>query len=630
MAQLFAPEWLDELKSRCDIVDIISRYVPLKRNGREYSGCCPFHHEKTPSFFVYPGTMSYHCFGCKESGDLISFLRKYENLGFVEAVEKLANIANMPMPELKDSDAEEIARKKAERKEILSALKDSARYYFDNLRLDHPQAQIAREYLKKRQIDQKSIVRFGLGCSLDYDSSLRYLREKGYSLEILKKAGLASETNGKAYDSFARRLMFPLINKDGEVIGFSARLLENKDVAKYKNTSATPVFNKSEVVFAINLLQKLRNERRDNNADYNGFENIIIVEGQIDVITMHHFGITNTIACLGTALTPMHARKLKQFSENVILLLDGDSAGHKATLRSIDVLRGQAINVRVARLPDGYDPDEFLHKFGAEELQKILDDAIDGIEYKIRVLRENYDLTEPAQRTKFVHECLIVLKGLNSASEQDIYLPLVHKFSGTPVDVLRLDLNDIDEHDKPFYERDAEPEPLTETKKEATVKFDGYGKADLFILASILYQKEYTHDFDYSGLYFTDAGLKQAYEYATATKNAGGAPNISGLYSYLDVDSSTPLVKALVAYEFLPDSFPELTFKSCVLKNKERALRAHKKEVEDEIIATTDKDERNEKMREALALTKELEDLKKEIDKVDFEYAQKRKLYNKN
>ncbi len=627
MARLFAPEWLDELKARCDIVDVISRYVPLKRNGREYSGCCPFHHEKTPSFFVYPETMSYHCFGCKESGDLISFISKYENLGFVETVERLANMANMPLPELKDSDAEAISKKKEERKQILAALKDAARYYFNNLRTSHPQALLARKYIDKRKIDSASLVRFGLGCSIDYDSSVKYLQSKGYSLDILKKAGLASESNGKIFDAFARRLMFPLINKDGEVIGFSARLLEDKELAKYKNTSATPVFNKSEVIFAINLLQKMRNERRDNNADYNGLENIIIVEGQIDVITMHKFGFTNTVACLGTALTPMHARKLKQFSENIILLLDGDGAGRKAALRSIDVLRTQALNVRVARLPDGYDPDEFLHKFGAEELQKLLDNATDGIEYKISVLAEQHDLNEPSSRARFVHESLVVLKGLEQASECDIYLPLVHKFSGTPVDVLRLDLDKIEEKEKPFYERDDEPE--IEAKPKENVKKDGFALADLYILSSVLYNKDYAKDSDISGLVFTDEGLAQAYDYVISAQAEGNTPNMSGLYSYMEVDKSTPLLKELVAYEFLPEPFPELTFKSCVLKNRQRALSAQKIDLQNACARESDKDARNEKMKLVLELTKQLEDIKREIEKIDVEYAGKRNLYRK-
>lgn len=628
MPKVFTPDWLDELKSRCDIVDTVSRYVPLKRNGREFVGCCPFHHEKTPSFFVYPASQSYHCFGCKESGDIIKFISKYENLGFVESVERLANSVNMPLPEFKDTDAQEIARKKEERATILSALRDAARYYFSNLNSSHPQALVARKYLDKRKISRDSIVRFGIGCSLDFDSLIRYLKGKGYSISIMKKAGLVGENKGQFFDAYGKRLMFPLISKEGDVIGFSGRLLEDKELAKYKNTAATPVFNKSEVIFAINLLKKLRDSHRDSGAEYDGLERLIVVEGQIDVITMHQYGFTNTVACLGTALTPMHARKLKQFSENIILLLDGDGAGRKAALRSIDVLRSSALNVKVASLPDGYDPDEFLKAFGAEEMKKLLDNATEGIEYKLDVLAKNYDLNEPSARAKFVHEGLVVLKGLENQSEQDIYLPIIHKYSTIPIDILRMDLAKIDDKAKPYYEREDEKEKPVEQKPVA-IKKDGYILADLFILASILYNKDYARDVDTSGLVFTDSGLAQSYDYITQTRQNGGVPSISGLYSFMEVDSSTPLLAEMVKYEFLPDPFPDLTLRSYVLKNRERALKIRLAEAHTACATATDKQVRDEQMKLVIELTKELENLKKEMEKIQTEYAGRNVTLNK-
>ena len=628
MPLLFTPEWLDELKSRCDIIDIISRYMALKRNGREWVGCCPFHHEKTPSFFVYPESQSYYCFGCKASGDVIQFISKYENIGFVEAVERLANMANMPMPELKDTDAQEISRKKQERTQILGALKDAARYYFKNLYTDNSQAAAARAYLEKRQISRESIVRFGIGCSLNYDGLLNYLREKGYSLEILRKAGLASTVDGRTFDPYGRRLIFPLINKDGDVIGFSARLLDSRDnTAKYKNTTATPVFNKSEVVFGINLLKKLREQQRAAGSQLDGLENIIVVEGQIDVITMHQFGFTNTVAGLGTALTPMHARKLKQFSDNIILLLDGDEAGRKATMRGIDVLRSQGLNVRVARLPNGKDPDEFLHTYGADALNKLLDEATEGIKYKIDVLAEQFDLNEPSGRARFVHESLVVIKALDSQSEQEAYLPIVHRYSTIPIDKLRMDLNSIDDNAKPYYEREEELATIQEPVR-AEHK-DGYILADMFILASVLYSKNYAHDVDIGGLYFTDTGLAQAYDYINLARTSGHVPNVSGLYSYMEVDKSTPLLQETVRYEFLPDPCPELTMRSCILKNKERAVRLEKDKAQTQCAVASDKEIRNAKMQEVIDLTRKLEDVRREIDKVNIEYSARRSAVHK-
>lgn len=632
LAGLFSPEWLDELKNRCDIVDIISRYVPLKKNGREFSGCCPFHHEKTPSFFVYPETQSYHCFGCKESGDVIKFISKYENIGFIDSVERLANIANMPLPEMKGVDQNEIAKKKKERDLILAALKEAGLYYYKNLYANHPQARRANAYIKKREIPPEFVRRFGLGCSLDFESSIRYLNKKGFSDDILKKAGLLSESNGRKYDSFSERLTFPLINKEGEVIGFSARLLEDKELAKYKNTSATPVFNKSEVIFAINLLKKELDTARKENRDFNGFENIIIVEGQIDVITMHRFGFTNTVACLGTAITPMHTRKLKQFSENVILLLDGDGAGRKATLRSIDVLRAGAMNVKVASLPNGQDPDEFLKANGAEAMREILGQAIDGIEYKIKVLLENYDLNDLTQKAKFIHEALIVIKALDEQSEQDVYLKLIHKYTSTPVDVLRIDLQNLPETEVPFWEREEQnANETSNTQQKTEIKKDAYVIADLFIVASLLYNKDYTLKYDeqVKQLQFTDAGLQDAFSYILNTINNGARPSISGLYSFMEVDKSTPILKEAVNFEFLPDPFPEITFQSYMLKNNERKIKQESEQAQIQCSTATDAETRNNAMRKFIDLTKQLNEIKKQIDSLNSKYTTNLNLLNK-
>lgn len=637
MAKLFSPDWLNELKSRCDVVDVIGRYVPLKKNGREMSGCCPFHHEKTPSFFVYPDSQSYHCFGCKESGDVIKFISKYENVGFVEAVERLANIANMPMPELKDVDQDQIAKKKKERDTILAALREAGLYYHKNLYTSHPQAQLAVKYIQKRQISPEFVRKFGLGCSLDFNGLLNHLRNKGFSDEILKKAGLESVSEkGSTYDSFARRLTFPIIDKDGNVIGFSARMLENKEGAKYKNTSASYIFNKSEVIFAINLIKKERDEARKNNRDFGGLPNIIIVEGQIDVISMHQFGFNNTVACLGTAITPIHARKLRQFTDDIVLLLDGDGAGQKATLRSIDVLRNGGLNVKVGSIPEGKDPDEFLKAYGAERMREIVDSAIDGIEYKIKTVADNFDLTNRMQKTKFVHEALVVIKALENKSEQDIYLELIKKYSGTPLDILREDLNKLPDSELPFWERERETvsdEQAGDTaEKPKEVKKDGFDLADLYIIASLLYNKNYCQQFDATlpELYFTDSGLNEAFGYILDTIAAGNRPSISGLYSYIDVDQSTPLLKEAVNYEFLPDPLPEITFESYLLKNKHRKIKLESEKQQAICSQTTDIEIRNDALRKVIEYTKELNKLKAQTEALSQKYVTNINLMNKN
>ncbi len=633
MAKLFSPDWLEELKSRCDIVDIVGRFVPLKKNGREFSGCCPFHHEKTPSFYVYPETQSYHCFGCKESGDVIKFVSKYDNLGFVDSVERLASMAGLPMPELKDVDQNAIAQKKKERDEIMSALREAGIYYHKNLYTKEPQAIVALNYIQKRQISQEFVRKFGLGCSLDFYGLLIYLRGKGFSDDIIKKAGLMGQGEKGAYDFFGRRLTFPIFNKDGQVIGFSARALDtDRDTVKYKNTSASPVFNKSEVIFGINLLQKAREDARKEKRNFDGFENIIIVEGQIDVISMHQFGFNNTVACLGTAITGWHARQLKQFSENVILLLDGDGAGQKATLRSIDILRGRALNVTVASMPAGFDPDELLKSQGSEAMQNILNNAIDGIEFKIKTLSEKYDLKDRMQKAKFVREALVVIKGLKDLAEQDVYLEIIRKFSGTPIDVMRIDLNNIPETEKSFWDRDEEElEKIVE--QQPKVKLDGFDKADIYIIASILANKDYYQPFlaDIRELKFTDSGLNDAFEYILNTLTSRQRPTVGGLYSFIDVDNGTPLLKEMIdlAHNFIPDSFPEITFESYLLKNKYRRIEAERDREQAVCSTATDIEVRNNAIKRTVDLTHELNRIKSAQDALSQKYTMKISLINK-
>jgi len=617
---IFSPEWLDELKSRCSIVDVISRYVPLKKSSRDYVGVCPFHNEKTPSFMINEAGQYYHCFGCKESGDVVKFLQKYENITFYEAVQKLAEMANMPLPAIDDDSAKLIRQKKAERDQMINCLRDCAKYYFQNLNSNHPQAKVAREYLAKRDISKESIVRFGIGCSLDFDSVGKYLKSKGYSTELIKKAGILSENEGRIFDAYGKRLIFPLINTESEVLGFSGRILEAKELAKYKNTTQTPVFNKSEIVFAINLLKKQRDKERKECATlYVGFPYVIICEGQIDVITMHQFGFTNTVACLGTALTPMHARKIKQFSDNIILLMDGDEAGRKAALRSIDTLRASGLNVRVVTIPENHDPDEFLHMYGAEAMKKLLEDSTEGVDYKIKVLANKYDLNSHSGKSKFIHEALVVIKMLDEESTQDIYLKVVQKYAGVPIEILRTDLQKINtEKEKPFYERNEEVEDKKQTE---VIPVDAYNLADQFILASLLFQKPYAKldkckDTEFIGSY------KNVYKYINEAENSGSQANISGLYSRFDIENDAPEIKQIINYNFIADPLPEFYFESCILKNIEKKYLREKETLENN-CGTLNKEDRDKSLNRIFELAKILEEVNDKVQTLSMEHMAK-------
>ena len=615
---IFTPEWLDELKSRCNIVDIISRYVPLKREARDFVGVCPFHNEKTPSFKVNEAGQYYHCFGCKAAGDVIKFLQKYENIDFIEAVQTLADMVNMPMPAIDSKAAEQIQQKKAERQQILAVLKAAAQYYYKNLYANHPNAVQARAYLEKRGITKESIVRFGIGCSLDFEGLIRHLKNLGYSLSLMQKAGLVSNGDKGYYDAYGKRLMFPLIDTNGEVLGFSGRLLEDKELAKYKNTTQTPVFNKSEVVFGINLLKKQRDKERQNSQSFVGFDNIIIVEGQIDVISMHQHGFVNTVACLGTAITPQHIRKLKQFSDNIILMLDGDSAGQKAALRSIDTLRAGGVSVVVVTLPEGLDPDEFLKKYGTDKLRELLSTGEEGMDYKFRVLASKYNFSSNYEKSKFVHEALLIIKALQNEAEQDIYLKIVHKYTGISIEVLRADLQKVDANAKPFYERENDDEQKQIVKKP----LDAYTLADMYLLASIIYQKDYAKVQNYEDLHFEE-NLQPLYQFVTQCVKDGKEVTLSGVYSYLDVDNSNDEIRATENFVFTTDEAPDLTFESCLLKNKEKYFKKQKQECAKQMEADIPIEQKNEYMDKFFEYTQQIAQINEQLQKISLEYVRR-------
>lgn len=623
---LFSPEWLDDLKSRCNIVDIISRYVPLKRSSRDFIGICPFHHEKTPSFRVNESGQFYHCFGCGESGDVVKFISKYDNVPFYEAVQRLAEMMNVPMPAIDDESANRIRQKKSERDNIIKLLRDTAKYYVRNLYSNNPQANVAREYLAKRGISKESITKFGIGCSLDFESLTSYLTSLGYSTSLMQKAGVIGiDDRGRPYDFYGKRLIFPLINTDSEVLGFSGRLLDNRDnVAKYKNTTQTPVFNKSEMVFAINQLKVQRElARKNGDGTFNGLQNVIIAEGQIDVITMHEYGFGNTVACLGTALTPMHARKIKRFSDNIILLMDGDTAGQKAALRSVDTLRDCGLNVRVATIPDLMDPDEFLRKYGASAMQDLLDNSVEGMDFKLNYLASKYDLNSHSSRSQFIREALIVIKMLNDESERDIYLNMLQRMVATPVEVLRADLVKIDiNKEKPYYERNE----TVNTQPKPTLPKDAYNLADQFILASILYHKPYAkleecQDVEFYGTY------QELFKYILDASTSGTPANISGVYSRFNVDDSPELL-AVVNYQFLPDALPEFYYSTCILKNIQRKYLRQKEILDAECKIVTDKEKRNQILNEIYKIAIALQEIANKLHKISMQHTAKLNEYN--
>jgi len=416
----FPASWLDELRSRADIVQVVGQYVQLKRNGHRHWGLCPFHGEKTASFSVDQERQMYYCFGCKAGGSVIQFVMDIERLEFVEAVKHLADQLHMPLPQMEEDP--DYQRRRTQRDRLLEANKEAARFFHQTLFT--PQGQNALDYLKKRGLTDNIIRKFGLGAApAGWDALTRHLTGKGYSIEELKLAGLTvikeaepastdpvtgenrPERPRRAYDMFRNRAIFPIIDQYGNVLAFGGRALGDVQ-PKYLNTSDTPVFNKRLGVYAANLLKKERNLKR-----------VILVEGYMDVVSLTQFGVTGVCATLGTALTPEQAKLLKRFAPMVYLSYDGDNAGQNAIMKGLGVLEEAGMPARVLQFPDKLDPDEFIRRDGIEGFEKL--PALTPESYRMGRLRTQYDLSTQEGRTDYAKACAAILQKLEPVEREN-------------------------------------------------------------------------------------------------------------------------------------------------------------------------------------------------------------------
>ena len=414
----FSESFLTELTERNDIVDVVSGYVRLgKKSGSNMFGLCPFHSEKTPSFSVSPDKQIYHCFGCGKGGGVINFIMEIENLSFPEAVEFLAKRAGMPIPE------EENDRESRKRSRMLSLNRDAARFFY--AQLSTPQGGAARDYMAKRRIGPATAKNFGIGFAPDtWDSLEKAMREKGYTDFELFDAGLVRKGNkGGYYDTFRNRLMFPVIDVRGNVIGFSGRILGDGE-PKYMNSPETLVFNKSRNLFALNLAKKSKS----------GY--IILSEGNIDVVSLHQAGFDSAVASLGTSLTPEQARLLSRYTNQVIIAYDNDGAGIKAAQRAIGILEKLDLKVKVLRMSGAKDPDEFIKLKGADAFRNLLESSENQIDYRLRTVTDKYDLSVDEQKVEFLKEASDLVARLPGSVERQVYAMRVASMSGVSADVV--------------------------------------------------------------------------------------------------------------------------------------------------------------------------------------------------
>lgn len=409
MAGFYSEEIIDKVRDANDILDVIGQYVHLERHGASYMGLCPFHNEKTPSFSVLPSKQIFHCFGCGESGNVYTFLMKYENMSFPEAIETLAERAGIELPKREYSREEKLAN---DRRTMLFAIyKEAAKFYYYMLR--SKKGEKALQYFTERKLSPETMQKFGLGYSDQTDVSLyHYLKEKGFKDDILRDSRLVlfDEKSGM-HDMFWNRAMFPIMDKNGKVVAFGGRVMGDGK-PKYVNSPETEIFHKSDTVFGYNIARKTRK-------DY-----LIFCEGYMDVISLHQAGFDNACASLGTALTDGHALLVKHFKK-VYLSYDSDGAGQKATVRAVPIFHKVGIETKVINMSPYKDPDEFMKGLGPEEYEKRIENAENGYLFIIRKMSEKYDLSDPTEKTDFMKETARLLLTLTPGMERNSYIETV-------------------------------------------------------------------------------------------------------------------------------------------------------------------------------------------------------------
>lgn len=588
----FDSKFWEELKAKNNIVDVIGSYVPLQKRGGQYWACCPFHHEKTPSFAVKEDDGFYHCFGCGVSGDVVKFVQNIESTDFMTAVRILADRAKIEVPNVSEYDDAQAREYKRKKDAALKILLETARFYLSNLYSGDPRADKHLQYIQQRKISPSVARKFGLGASLGFRELPEYLRSLGFSREDMLESGVVSvdtKRGDRLADSLGGRLIFPIINALDEVVAFGGRVMEKTDFAKYKNTRETIVFNKRKNLYNINLLKKLKREQAVNE--------VIMVEGYMDTISLYQAGFKNVVASMGTSLTVEQARLIRRYTDKVLISYDGDFAGQSADLRGLEILKTENLTVRVVPLPDGKDPDD-VAKEGAAAYQKCLDEALPLIDYKLVSLERKYDLKKSDEKRAYVAAALKIVREAESASEREELLKQLRDKTGITLQSLERDLNDLPQSGQ------AQSEPAT---KDAEDGGDKYRRAERFILAAKLFSAPYAKNFDLKRIAFSDETRKTIAEYVIGCEERGEKIRPSDLFDVLETDS--PEFCAILDLNYddkLESKVSEKFFGDSVATLEKEVVQAKIKALSEKFSAATDIKARQEIAAEIGALTRQL------------------------
>ena len=521
----FPPSFIDELVARNPIEDVVGQYVNLKRSGANMFGLCPFHGEKTASFSVAPDKGIYYCFGCHKGGGVINFQMEVEGLSYPDAVRALAKRVGMTVPE------DEQYQSRYRQQERLWALhKEAARFFHSQLYA--PVGKTALEYALGRGMSKAILTTFGVGYAPDsWDSLVKAMRAKGYTDQELTDSGLVtvSQKNGNLFDRFRDRLMFPIIDVRGNVIGFGGRIMNDKDksAAKYLNSPETLIFNKRKNLFALNLAKK-------SKLGY-----LILVEGYMDAIALHQYGFDCAVASLGTALTEDGANLLSRYTEQVVLIYDGDEAGQNATKRAIPILEKAGLQVKVLQMRDAKDPDEFLKKFGADRFKLLLEESSNRVEYQLNAIRKKYDLRDDDQKVKFLQESAELISSLGSSVQREVYGNRVAEEAGISGDAMKLEVSRA--YKRRVYQEKKKQEKINLAPaknlqpRERSIRYDNLRSAlaEEMVLAQILLEPALLSEIpDLTAEMFSSAMLGKAFSQLSQRYQQGLEVSLSGLTDF--------------------------------------------------------------------------------------------------
>ena len=518
----FPPAFLDELAARNPIEEVVGQYVNLKRSGSNLFGLCPFHGEKTPSFSVAPDKGIYYCFGCHKGGGVINFEMEIEGLSYPDAVRALAQRVGMEVP-----DDEEYQSRYRKQERLWALAKEAARFFVTQLYA--PTGAEGLRYAQSRGMSKGTLTRFGIGFAPDsWDSLCKAMRAKGYTDEELKDAGLVSvsQKNGNIFDRFRNRLMFPIIDVRGNVIGFGGRVMDNS-TPKYLNSPETEIFNKRKNLFALNVAKKTK------------LGYLILVEGYMDAIALHQYGFDCAVASLGTSLTEEHAVLLSRYTEQVVLIYDGDEAGQNATRRAIPMLERAGLQVKVLQMRDAKDPDEFLKKFGADRFKLLLEESSNRVEYQLRAIQKKYDLNVDEDRVKFISEAAELVSSLGNAVQREIYGNRVAEAGKISPDAMKIEVNKAFKRrqyrEKRKQERIDLAPAVAAQPKSRTIRYDNVrsAMAEEIVLAQCLSDAAMIAETE--GLKpeeFSSPLLGRVFEQLQQQSRQGMVPSVAGLTDF--------------------------------------------------------------------------------------------------